>query len=929
MPTLSLGYRYIIRTLLAAAALASINAVYGQAIVTTAVGGGFVNNAPALKTFLGYPQGVAVDSAGNVYITDAGRILQLNHSTSVLSAVAGGGAAASSTNDGPALSVRIAPTGLVINASGNVLFLDSSALRQLNLQQAAITTIAGQPGKNGSSGDGGAASAALLNMPQQFCLDSAGNIYIVELAGHVRRIDARTGVITTIAGNGGGHFGGDGGLATAATLVNPTGIAADSAGNIYIADTGDLRIRKIAASTGIITTIAGTGHGPSAGDGGNALQASFGTLGELLMDSHNNLTLIDLNRVRQITSSGTISTVAGNGTAALAGDGGLATKAEVNMPFGLALDSAGDLYITDTGNRRVRLVTAATGVITTIAGTSQNGDGGLAAGAIMSSPGGLAVDAAGDLFLTDGSLVREVNASTGIITTYAGGGNSTQDGISALSAKLDPLSLVVDSSGNLIVGESAAIRRIDSGGTITTIAGTGVPGFSGDGGAATAAQVGYVTALAIDPSGRLVFVDYGSKRLRRIDMSTGTISTVAGNGQTNFTGLGQPATSTGLGSLAGVAVDANGNIYTGGVGIYYLLKISPAGAVSVAGGIGGCGYIGDGGPATLAGMCQPSSIALDAGGNIYVGDTSCYCVRRIAADTGIVQTVLGNGTKGYSGDNGTATEAQLRSVSSIAIHGSTLYAADEAALVVRGVTPDTPPALPGLPSFTSLVSSASFQSGAVAPGELITFYGNYLGPAAPAEWTLGGDGKLTIPNAGVQVFFDDVPAPLVYISAGQVNAVAPYAVGNGFSTVRLETAGGTASSTAIGKAAAAPGIFPNAIVNKDGTINGPAHPAPVGSYVQMYGTGLGQTTPPGVDGTVTPVTNYPKQVYSVALTISGNPLFATPVPMDVFYYGPAPGLAAGVSQINAFVPAGLSSGENFMVISAGPAVSAPIPFYVK
>lgn len=908
--------------------MACATAAYGQAVVTTAAGGGFINNAPALETYLGNPQGVAVDASGNVYIADASHILRVDHATQILTAVAGGGPTVINANDGPALSVRIAPTNVAINSSGMVLFLDSSMLRQLNVQTAEITTIAGQNGKNGSTGDGGPAAAALLNQPQQFCLDSAGNIYIVELAGYVRRIDARTGAITTIAGNGGPNFGGDGGLATAATLVRPTGIAVDSNGNIFIADAGDVRIRKI--TNGIISTIAGTGKVLEGGDGGSALKASFVALGELAIDRNNNLSLIDGNRVRRITAAtGTMATVAGNGTAGLAGDGGPATQAEINLPSGLALDAAGDLYIADTGNRRIRLVTAATGTISTIAGTSQNGDGGLAAGAVLANPQGLAVDSAGDLFIAGGSVIREVSAATGLISTFAGGGSSTQDGVSKLLAKLNPLSLAFDTSGNLIVGEPGLIRRIDTGGTVTTIAGTGVVGFSGDGGPAIHAQIGYVSALAIDSSGRVLFADSGNKRLRRIDTATGLIATIAGNGQAVFTGVGQPAAATGIGNVTGVAVDSNGNIYVGGLGTYYLLKISAAGAVSVAGGVGGCGYIGDGGPATLSGICQPASIALDASANIYVGDSTCYCVRRIAADTGIIQTVVGDGNTGYSGDNGPATQGQLRSVAAIAIHGTTLYVADSIAGVVRAVTPDTPPALPGTPSFSALVNGASFRSGPVAPGELVTFYGHYLGPATPAGWQLGSDGRLVNPNANMQVFFDDVPAPVIYASAGQVNVVTPYSVANGLTTVRVVSAGGSVSSGSIGAAATSPGVFPGAILNLDGSVNGPDHPAPVGSTVVMYSTGLGQTIPAGVEGTVTPLSNFPRQVYTVGLTISRNPLFSTPLPMDVAYAGPAPGLAEGVGQINAVVPQGVQSGENFVQISAGPDTSPSIVLYVQ
>lgn len=929
MPLPALRSTYIVRISCAAMAMVCATAMYAQAIITTAAGGGFVNNAPALQSHLGGPQGAAVDAAGNVYIADSGRILRLDHATAILSAVAGAPTTVYTTSDGPALSVRIMPSGVAIDSSGNVLFLDGSRLRRLNLQQAAISTIAGGA-TSGSAGDNGPAADALLNSPQQFCLDSAGNIYIVELAGYVRRIDANTSVITTIAGNGGARFGGDGGAAKSATLVQPRGIAVDSAGNLYIADSGDFRIRRIAAATQIITTVAGNGQTTAGGDGGSALQASFAALGALAIDSQNNLSVIDASRVRRIAAAtGVITTLAGTGTAGLTGDGGAAAQAEINLPAGLAFDSSANLYLADTGNQRLRLISASSGVITTIAGTSQSGDGGLAAGATLTHPTSLAIDAAGDLYIGGGNTIRRVSQSTGIISTFAGGGSSTQDGIPATQAQLNPLSLAVDSAGNLYVGQPGTIRRIDASGTIRTVAGTGVSGFSGDGGPATSAKITNAGGLAFDTSGNLLFADSGNRRVRRVNIATGTIATIAGNGQATVSAVGVQATQAAVGNVTGVATDSTGNIYIGTFDAHYLLKVSADGILSIAGGNSGCSYIGDGGQATLASLCKPASLTTDAGGNIFVADMSCYCVRRIAGDTGIIQTVAGTGIAGYTGDNGPATQARLQSIGAVAAFGATLYIADPQSGVVRGVTPDTPPALPGTPAFSAITSSASFLTGAIAPGELISFFGHYLGGATPAFATLGADGKVTHELSNVQVLFDGVPSPLIYVAAGQINAIAPYSVANGVHSVTVQTPGGSVSNTNVSVIGSSPAVFPYAIVNQDGTLNNSSHPAPVGSYVVMYGTGLGQTKPVAVDGAINPLSDFPKQVYSVGIGISRNPLFAAPLPVTVFYAGPAPGLVSGVCQINILIPTGTLPGENFLQIAAGPGTSPSISIFVQ
>src|SRR6266850_2093795 len=268
---------------------------------------------------------------------------------------------------------RVLAAGLAMAA----LVLAVPALSQ------TINTVAG-----GGAGDGGAATSASLNRPYGVALDASGNLYVADyLNNRIRKVTAATGILTTVAGNGSPTFAGDGGAATGASLSGPAGVALDASGNLYIADYFNARIRKVAAATGIITTVAG------------------------------------------------------NGTATFAGDGGAATSASLSYPYGVALDASGNLYIPDSGNQRIRKITATTGIITTVAGNGINtfaGDGGAATSASLSSPTGVALDASGNLYIADygNQRIRKVAAASGVITTVAGNGSATfaGDGEAATSA---------------------------------------------------------------------------------------------------------------------------------------------------------------------------------------------------------------------------------------------------------------------------------------------------------------------------------------------------------------------------------------------------------------------------------------------------------------------------------------------------------------
>lgn len=330
--------------------------------------------------------------------------------------------------------------------------------------------------------------------------------------------------IYTIAGNGTSGFSGDGGQATLASIKFAFGVAVDASGNVYIADTQNHRIRKV-TTTGVISTIAGTTQGFS-GDGGPAVAAEFNNPTSIAIDGSGNLYITDWNnhRIRKIDVSGTITTIAGNGTIGFSGDGGPATSAQLNYPWGVAADFAGNVFIADFINWRIRKVST-TGTITTIAGNgiaSYSGDGGLGTSASINKPRNVAVDGSGNVYIADqeNNCIRKVNTS-GIISTFAGNtvAGFSGDGGAATSAQLNwPSAVAADPSGNIYITDqnNDRIRKVNTSGIISTIGGNGVQGFSGDGGLATSAQLYYPLAITIDGANNIVFSDTYNQRIRTI-----------------------------------------------------------------------------------------------------------------------------------------------------------------------------------------------------------------------------------------------------------------------------------------------------------------------------------------------------------------------------------------------------------------------------
>jgi trimeric autotransporter adhesin len=476
------------------------------------------------------------------------------------------------------------------------------------------------------------------------------------------------GVLTTIAGTD-WLFPADGRPALDAPLNGGTGldIAFDKTGNLYIADDGNEMILRVGPD-GIINVLAGNSIPFSSGDGGLAINAGVLSPLSVAVDNAGNVFFSQYGGdIRKVTPDGIVTSIAGTGATGFSGDGGPAKNAQLYGPYGLAVDSAGNIFIADTYNQRIRKITP-DGVIHTIAGGgTTTGEGIPATSAKLNNPTRIALDAAGNLYITDTLANRILRVDTrGILTTVAGGGSSLSDGIRATTAAILPVGITVDGAGNLYIVDwyVGGIRKVDTQGIISTIAGNGKQGFSGDGGPALQASFhfGIYSGLTFDPAGNLYVADDANARIRRI--SGGQINTVAGNGLFHFSGNNGAATTATLDFPTGLTGDKTGNLYFTEPFVNRVRRIAPDGTISVFAGTGTLGYSGDGGPATAANLAIPEHLAIAPDGRLYFADT-VNCVIRAIDSAGNIATVAGSGECGFNGDLQNVTKSSFKAPEAI------------------------------------------------------------------------------------------------------------------------------------------------------------------------------------------------------------------------------------------------------------------------
>ena len=617
------------------------------------------------------PNGIAVDAAGTLYVADRDnhRIRKIT-SGGVVTTLAGSGSPGSANATGAAASFSF-PTGVAVDGAGTVYVADSGnhQIRRITAN-GVVTTLAGS--RQGVT-DPGPASAALFNGPNGVAVDGAGNVYVSDAGNFLVRKITTAGFVDLVAGSGPGFSDQRGDLAAFQLIA---GIAVDAAGNnIYVSDAGNHRIRQITRQ-GDVSTLAGQDN-PGNTDGGPGI-ASFGYPAGIAVDASGIVYVGDKanHRIRQVISGGVVIPLAGSGIPAFM-DGGAAIAA-FKFPTGVAVDAAGNVYVADLGTHRIREIGITT-VVSTFAGDGQGGYlEGTGTGARFHAPDGIAVDAAGNVYVAEkfNHRIRKITPA-GVTSSLAGNGSpGFVNGQGSAAQFAWPAGIAVDAAGNVYVADNTSIRKVTPAGQVTTLAGTATLGFK-DGPAGTA-QFNEPSGVAVDAAGNVYVADQENNRIRKI--SAGMVTTLAGTG---ISGLRDGPGSTAMfGFPRDVAVDASGNVLVADDNNNCIRKITPAGDVSTLAGSSSLGHVD--GPAALARFNSPFGLTVDASGNIYIEDGfNGYWIRKITP-TGQVSTVASNGSFGAT--NGIGPVATFRVPAGIAADASgRLYVADRDNNLIRRI----------------------------------------------------------------------------------------------------------------------------------------------------------------------------------------------------------------------------------------------------
>jgi len=846
-------------------------------------------------------------------------------------------------------------------------------LTYCNLAWNQILTIRTIAGSNAVA-ESVAAQTAALASTEGIAIDGFGNTYVADGPDHrVRRIEP-SGKITTVAGNGQPGSAGDGGPASAAQLNSPYGLAVDVAGNLYIADLGNARVRRV-STEGRISTLAGGGNSDVSlfGVPTKGTDARLNAPRNVVVDTAGQVYISDFgaHRVYRLSTDGQLTHLVGGSEPGRSTENARALTANLRSPTALALDKAGLLYIADSGNNDIRRVqrgllervmsTAGLaprirfGTITGLAIDAASGDLYVAEGrespvrrvtpegAVFSFANGardVAVDASGAVWFADGPFVRKSSRLGSEIVAGTGSFQFGGDGGPAVESRLRaPAGVATDRAGNIYISDTAnhRVRRIGLNGQIETIAGTGEAGYAGDLKLAIVAKLRSPTGLVVDRDGNVYVSDTGNHVIRRI-RKTGMIETFAGTGVAGAgNGVAQQAP---LNGPRGLALDLDGLLTIADTENHRVLKVMGSGLLNLVAGRGTPGNTGDGASARTATLQRPTDVVYDPKGALFVVDSGNRRVRWVGREgimmgfpsEGLVEPVAiawsgdnfyladaarnriflvapngargevgGTGEAGYSGDDGPAAIAMLNRPISLAVTASgELLIADQENHRIRAVARQVEASgLVAQPGITAVVSAATLRTAPAVPGSLLTLFGAGLGPVAGALGRVDLLGRWDTSVQGVEVRFDGFPAPLFYVSETQINLQVPRMVTGRARVTVTVTVGGTLRGTRVVEVAeSAPALFvvenQQALAfNEDGGANVRNNPAEKGSVLSLFATGFGLWEIDLPDGTPA-LAPFPKPRLPVTVWIGGQLT-------ELVFARAAPG-QVGVLQINVRMP---------------------------